>query len=121
MILADTSIWVDYLHKGDATMQSLMEDKLIYIHPMIIGEIALGNMRARDRVLADLDLMKKASVAEDTDVLQLIAKERLHGTGIGYIDAHLIASARLSSVKLWTRDKALHKVAEKLGIAPQIR
>jgi len=42
----------------------------------------------------------------------------LAGVGVGYIDAHLLASVRLSAdARLWTRDRRLLGVAEALGVA----
>jgi predicted nucleic acid-binding protein len=41
----------------------------------------------------------------------------LHGCGIGWVDAHLLASARLSGARLWTLDAPLSAVAASLIIS----
>ena len=119
-ILADSSIWMDYLRHKDAMLQLFIDDGTLCIHPFIIGEIALGHLNPRARILFDIDQLPKIMQVEDHEALALIEKHKLFGTDIGYIDVHLLASALISSAALWTRDKALHAAAEKLGIAAQI-
>jgi predicted nucleic acid-binding protein len=118
MILADTSVWVDHLRAGDARLVRLLEDGEVVSHPFVIGELALGNLRQRDTVLDALNELPQANVATDIEVLHLIRKEALFGRGIGYIDAHLLASTRLSpGTHLWTRDRRLRQLAAWLGLA----
>ena len=86
-------------------------------HPFVLGEIALGTLRQRDIVLASLRNLPQAKRAEDDEVLGLITRARLDGTGIGYVDAHLLCSTKLTAdARLWTRDKRLHAAAECLSI-----
>ena len=87
------------------------------MHPFIIGEIALGNLRPRALILNAFSDLPMAAIARDDEVLTFIGTARLHGTGIGYIDAHLIVSAKISGANLWTRDKRLLKQVERLGLA----
>ena len=88
------------------------------MHPFVIGEIALGQLRQRVSILMSLRELPQALVAEDAEVLILIQKAALFGLGIGYVDAHLLASVRLTSdIRLWTRDKRLLAAANKLGLA----
>jgi hypothetical protein len=62
--------------------------------------------------------MPQPPLARHADVMRLIEVQQLHSTGIGYVDAHLLASARLTpGGKLWTRDTRLHVQADRLGIA----
>ena len=118
MILADSSIWIDHFRVGDALLIALLEREEIVAHPFVIGEIALGSFHKRVAVLQSLRELPQATVAEDTEVLVLIEKAQLFNLGIGYVDAHLLASARLSDdVRLWTRDKRLAAAASKLGLA----
>jgi len=117
LILADTSIWIDHLRSGNKEMRKLLNEGQIVIHPFIIGELAMGSIRARSRTLALLDLLPQVRVAQMSEVRHTIEARRLYGLGVGLIDAHLIASVFLdSSVLLWTRDKRLRRVAEGLGI-----
>jgi predicted nucleic acid-binding protein len=118
VILVDTSIWVDHLRVGDERLAALLDGGEVLAHPFVIGELALGNLRQRDVFLSDLFLLPQADVASDEEVLGLIDREKLFGRGIGYIDAHLLAAARLTTdTKLWTRDRTLNMAAAQLGLA----
>ncbi len=118
MILADTSIWVDHLRHGDPVMVERLNSGGICIHPHIIGEIALGSLRQRDMVLTALGDLPTVAMASDVEVLAFIESQPLHGRGIGYVDAHLLAAVRLTpGSRLWTRDRRLHELAADLGIA----
>ena len=117
MILADTSIWIDHLRAGDKELGRQLGRGNIAIHPFIVTELALGGVRERARTLALLDVLPQVRVAQLGEVRQMIESRRLYGRGVGLVDAHLIASVFLDApALLWTRDKALRKVAEGLGI-----
>lgn len=116
-MLVDTSIWIDHLRKNDGILARLLEEQQILIHPFVVGELALGSLRQRKQVLNELAKLPLAIKASDEEVLVLIERHRLAGSGIGYIDAHLLASASISNASLWTRDKRLHQVALNLGLA----
>jgi predicted nucleic acid-binding protein len=117
--LVDTSIWVDHLRSGDPQLAELLEAGDVLIHPFVLGELALGSLRQRRLVLGDLANLPGAVLATDAEVLHLIEQARLHGRGIGYIDAHLLASTRLTpGAALWTRDLRLHSAAETLRLIP---
>ena len=119
MILADTSVWVDHLRTGDQALAALLDAGTVLAHPFIIGELALGNLRQREIVLNALASLPHATVATDAEVLHFIERHALPGRGIGYIDAHLLAAAKLTAAAaLWTNDKRLHSVAVQLGLAP---
>ena len=118
MILADTSVWADHLRAGDRALRTLLDADRILMHPFVIAEIALGYLKQRDLFLLGLKKMPHAPQASDDEVLHLINGRSLAATGIGYVDAHLLAAVRLKAgVGLWTRDKRLHAVAAKLGLA----
>ena len=118
MILVDTSVWIDHLRKSDATLSGLLKQRSVLIHSMVIGEISVGSYRNRDGILFDLGLLPTATAATDGEVLRFISHNKLYATGIGYIDAHLLASVRLTpGATLWTRDKRLAKAAESLNLA----
>jgi predicted nucleic acid-binding protein len=117
LILADTSIWIDHLRAGDKELGRQLGRGNIAIHPFIVAELALGGLRERARTLALLDVLPQVRVAQLGEVRQMIESRRLYGRGVGLVDAHLIASVFLESpALLWTRDKALRKVADGLGI-----
>lgn len=118
MILVDTSIWIDHLRTSDAELSRLLTLERVVMHPHVLGEVALGNLRDQERRLARLELLPQAPLARDALVRQLIVNGKLFGTWIGYTDAHLLASTRLlPGARLWTRDKRLHAQAERLGVA----
>jgi predicted nucleic acid-binding protein len=118
MILADSSVWVDHLRRKDATMDACLGERSILIHPFIIGEVALGHLAHRAEVLLRLHWLPRATIADAREVLRFIDRHKLIGTGIGYVDAHLLASCRLTpDTLLWTRDKRLHAVANRLSLA----
>ena len=117
MILVDTSVWIDHLRYGDSTLANLLNTGRVLAHPFVIGEIALGNLQQRDVILNTLNDMPRAKIATDEEVLAFINQNKLHGLGIGYIDAHLLTSVRLTpGTQLWTQDKRLGAAANRLGL-----
>jgi predicted nucleic acid-binding protein len=117
VILVDTSVWIDHLRAGNATLIGLLEGGSVLIHPWVIGELALGNLRRRRDVLQLLKALPQAVVATDAEVLSLIHEEALYGGGIGYVDAQLLAAARLTpGASLWTGERRLGSMAVRLGI-----
>ena len=121
MILVDTPIWIDHLRSGDEMLATLLEQGRVLMHAFVRGEIALGNLRARQATLGALDRMPRIEVAGDHEVRHLIEKAELVGCGIGYIDCHLLASVCLTpGAMLLTRDKRLHQAAERRRVAAPI-
>jgi predicted nucleic acid-binding protein len=118
VILVDTSVWVDHLRAGDATLAGLLERALVLAHPWVIGELALGRLRRRGEVLGLLERLPQATPATPAEVLALVKCHGLAGSGIGYVDAQLLASARLTpDAALWTRDRRLAGAAARAGVA----
>jgi hypothetical protein len=120
MILVDTSIWIDHFRRKDPRLSDLLEAVEIVTHPFIIGEIALGSIKDRRRILSALANLPFVTAATDEEALAFIEAQSLAGSGVGYLDAHLLASARLTpETRLWTRDKKLGVAAERLGLAAE--
>jgi len=117
MVLVDTSVWVAHLRGGDIALNALLNEGHVVCHPFIIGELACGNLKNRSKILSLLYALPMATQAEHEEVMQFIENNSLMGKGLGYIDMHLLASAILSKVPLWTRDKKLNQVSLKLGLA----
>jgi predicted nucleic acid-binding protein len=115
VILVDTSVWVDHLRSGIPELAARLEGGEVLIHPWVIGELACGNLRDRHRVLSLLQGLPMAPTASDPEVLSMLETHQLMGRGIGWIDAHLLASALLAHGALWTRDRRLAGIAEELG------
>jgi len=117
MILVDTSVWVDHLRQGEPLLvQSLMQTQ-VATHPFVVGELACGNLKNRQTVIELLQALPPVKSALDQEDMHFIESKGLMGKGIGYIDAHLCASALISGYKLWTRDKRLLGIAQTLGCA----
>ncbi|MFC3110324.1 type II toxin-antitoxin system VapC family toxin [Undibacterium arcticum] len=121
MILVDTSVWIDHLRHGDAELTRLLNAGQVLSHRFVTGELALGSLQNRDMVLGALQDLPQACVATDEEVMRFIAQHALFGTGIGYIDAHLLAAMRLSpGASLWTRDKRLLAASARLGLSANL-
>jgi predicted nucleic acid-binding protein len=110
MTLVDTSVWIDHFRNGNARLRQLLEEGEVATHPMILGELACGNLAKRAETLRLLSRLPDIPPAPDRLVLQSIESRRLWGKGIGWIDAHLIAASLLSEVPLWTLDRRLAKL-----------
>lgn len=120
MILVDTSVWVDHLRTGDEDLAALLNNSQVLMHPLVLGELACGNLRNRNEVLALLKDLPYATVATDEEVLFFIERHALMGRGIGYVDVHLLAAAALdSATRLWTRDRRLRAAADSLALSYQ--
>jgi predicted nucleic acid-binding protein len=118
MILVDTSIWIDHLHKTETGLVALLDDAEACIHPMIIGELALASLQDRSVILSLLADLPGVPIATHAEVLQLIESHALYGTGLSLVDAHLLAALRLSgTTRLWTRDRRLESAANRLEVA----
>ena len=117
MILVDTSVWVAHLGDGAIGLEILLNEGKVVCHPFIIGELACGNLKNRHEILSLLETLPIAAQAEHEEVLQFIETHRLMGKGLGYIDMHLLASAILAHVSLWTLDKRLKAVSSNLGVS----
>lgn len=118
MIVVDSSIWIDHIHHVEPHLGALLLRDHALMHPHALGEIALGSIRNREQVIRRFLRLPVPYVTKDGHVLSLIEDEGLVATGIGYTDAHLLASALLTpGGKLWTRDRRLEKQAERLGVA----
>ncbi len=116
MVLVDTSVWVSHLRSGNARLRELLEEGKVISHPFIIGELACGNLKNRHEILPLLKALPSATAAEHEEILRFIEDQRLMGLGLGYVDVHLLAAARLTAAPLWTNDKRLKAAAVRLKI-----
>lgn len=117
MVLVDTSVWVAHLRYGDAHLRELLQDGLVACHPFVVGELACGNLQRRQEILTLLQALPGARVAAGDEILEFIQQRRLTGRGIGLVDVHLLASAVLTAIPLWSADRRLRDVAIGLGVA----
>jgi predicted nucleic acid-binding protein len=122
LILADTSVWIDHLRKDEPALVALLNSGQVVTHPYIVGELALGNLRQRKAILGAMQNLPQATVARDDEALAMIDRWALYGRGIGYVDAHLLASVPLSpGALLWTRDQRLRTVAVALSLHASLK
>jgi predicted nucleic acid-binding protein len=116
MIVIDTSIWIDNQRNPVHHLEELITTNLVRIHPLVIGELACGFLSNRALFLRLLGNLPQSPRATDPEVLFFIEQHKLYGKGMGYIDAHLLASATLGRDKIWTRDKRLAQIASSLNL-----
>jgi predicted nucleic acid-binding protein len=116
VILVDTSVWIDHFRRGDERLASFLESGQVWCHDFVVGELACGRLERRTEILSYLNNLPRAATAKHTEVLELLESRRLPGEGLGWIDVHLLAAALIDGLPLWTRDRALHTAAKRLGV-----
>jgi predicted nucleic acid-binding protein len=117
MVLVDSSVWIDHLRSNEPELVKLLESNRVLGHQFVRGELALGNLCKREMILKALDNLPQAPIAFNDEMNVFIENHALFGLGIGFIDAHLLASTRLAvNAKLWTRDKRLFATASKFDL-----
>lgn len=123
-VLADSNIWIAHLQSPNNDLLDLVTAKRLFIHPFVIGEVALGAFQNRARELKYLKSLPRLAVLPDIEVWDLIEQHTWWtATGAiprmrGYIDAHLLASTMVATnhntpMCLWTKDGRLKKRARK--------
>ena len=116
MILVDTSVWVSHLRDGDRYLKKLLFDGDVVCHSHIIGELACGNIKNRKEIILLLQSLPTAPHVEFQEFLYFIEQNQLYGKGVGFVDIHLLASAQLGQIPLWTTDRRLKVAATELGL-----
>jgi len=117
MILVDTSIWISHLREGNRHLEELLLNAQVICHPFVIGELACCNIKNRNEIISLLKALPMAQEVDFDEFLFFIDQNHLMGKGIGFVDIHLLASAKLAGVKLWTADKRLASAADQLKLA----
>jgi len=117
MVLVDTSIWVLHLRQGSRQLEKLLMDAEVTCHPFIVGELACGNLKNRNEIISLLQSLPMASTIQFDEFLFFVDQNHLMGKEIGFVDVHLLASALLARVLLWTADKKLRSVADLLDLS----
>ena len=121
MVLVDTSIWVTHLHHGSRQLEKLLMGAEVMCHPFIIGELACGNLKNRNEIISLLQSLPMAPTIEFDEFLFFIDQNHLMGKGVGFVDVHLLASAKLSGVSLWTAAKRLKSETDPLELTLRTR
>lgn len=118
MILVDTSVWADHFRDADRDLAALLAEGRVVMHMFVTGELALGNLSPWDATVEALRGLPQAPVANEPELLTLVASAGLAASGIGFVDAHLLAAARsMPGSRLWTRDKRLAAKAKAMGLS----
>jgi hypothetical protein len=119
-VLVDTSVWIRFLANRSpyaAELDGLLSRDEVRGHDFVYGELLIGDRGGRKALLANYERMDQAPVVPHVEVVAFARDRKLNGRGIGWIDAHLLASALVGRLKLWTADSPLATVATELGIA----
>ena len=117
MVIVDTSIWVTHLRQGSRQLEKLLVEAEVMCHPFIVGELACGNLKNRTEIISLVQSLPMAPTIEFDDFLFFIDRNHLMGKGVGFVDIHLLASAQLAGVPLWTADKRLKSAADQLELS----
>jgi predicted nucleic acid-binding protein len=120
IVLVDTSVWIRFLSNRApyaAELEWLLSRDEVSGHDFVYGELLIGDKGGRRELLDDYALMHQAPAVPHSAVVTFVRERQLHGRGVGWIDAHLLASALVGRLKLWTTDPRLTVVAKELGIA----
>jgi len=116
MVLVDTSVWINHLRDCDQHLEKLLFDGDVVCHNHIIGELACGNIINRNEIISLLQALPMAPIVEFPEFLYFIEQHKLNGKGIGFVDIHLLASAQLGQMPLWTADKRLKTASIELDL-----
>jgi predicted nucleic acid-binding protein len=116
MVIVDTSIWVNHLRQGSRQLEKLLYDAEVMCHPFIVGELACGNLKNRTEIISLVQSLPMAPTIEFNEFLFFIDRNHLMGKGVGFVDVHLLASAQLTGMPLWTADKRLKSAADQLEL-----
>lgn len=115
-VLVDTNVWIHFLKAPLPELGELIADERVITHPCVIGELLVGNVQHRPVIRQFLLSLPLAVGADFTEVIAMVESRNLYGRGLQWNDVLLLAAAKLSSARLWTRDKRLAAAAEEFGI-----
>lgn len=117
MILVDTSVWIDHLRHTEVELVALLHQHVVLMHPMILGELACGNLKNRSTLIGLWQGLPRITTATDAEAMHFIDTHGLMGKGIGFIDVHLVCALALEQdAQLWTRDRRLAGIVANLGL-----
>lgn len=117
-VLADSSVWIDHFKQFNSRFDRLLQAELIVMHAHVRGELLMGSLKQRSNVSRLLGNLPQAKLATHDEVYAFVETEHLYSRGIGFTDAHILASARLGpDIRLWSLDKRLSAIAERLNLA----
>ncbi len=123
-VLVDTSVWIRFLSDQApfaAELDRLLTDDAVAGHEFVYGELLAGDRGGRQTLLSSYERMEQIPPVPHSEVVAFVRARKIHGRGIGWIDAHLLASALVGGVRLWTADGPLETMAHELGIAYHVK
>jgi len=120
MVLVDTSVWIDHFRAGESRLARLLEDVEVVMHPLVVGELACGNLRNRREILSLRSNLPHVAPVSNDAVLFFIERHRLHGRGLGLVDVNILASCAVEGATLWSKDVRLMKTAKDLKLAARL-
>lgn len=116
MVVVDTSVWIDYFNKSDPLLQLGLNEYDVATHPFILGELACGNLKNRKNILEPLSNLPSIGTISMEEYFMFVEKNKLYGSGLGFVDIHLLASCLIVDAPLYTKDKKLLSRAKSFGI-----
>ncbi len=120
MILADTSVWIDFFRTPDVHLQELAQRRRMVCHPFVTGELAAGSLHVRHRMILMLRNLPQLKPVEEGGFYDFLEQNEVNGKGLGFVDIHLLAAAAQDgNVRVWTKDRRMQDQAIRLGLAYQ--
>jgi len=118
-VVVDTNVWVHHWQDHNSQLMDMLADGELWTHPIVIGELSMGNLRNREKILWDLTRLGRPALATDAETRQMVEARRLWGRGVGWNDVKILASVVISDCLLWTGDRRLMEIADDLNVAWQ--
>jgi predicted nucleic acid-binding protein len=124
MVLVDSSVWVRFLGGREpyfSGMRTLLDRNEVVAHPLVYGELLMGDSARRDEFFALYERFPQAEVVSHSHVVEFVRVHRLTGRGVGWVDVHLLAAAIAARMQLWTADARLAEMAAERRVGYQPR
>ncbi|MEO5712199.1 MAG: type II toxin-antitoxin system VapC family toxin [Luteolibacter sp.] len=115
-VLVDSCVWIKHFRQRNPLLVSMLEDGEVWCHPIVVGELSMGNLKNRQQTIFDLAKLNRPPIATFAETRQMVEARKLWGRGIQWNDARILASAILGQVPLWTFDIRLGEIARELGV-----
>jgi predicted nucleic acid-binding protein len=116
-VLVDTNLWIKHFRQGNELLSALLEDNEVLCHPVVIGELAMGNLPRRGQTIKDFESLAQPKQASWAETRHFVETRQLYGKGLQWNDMILLASCVVSRVPLWTLDRRLAEAAGEIGVA----
>ena len=119
MILVDTSVWIDHWRKNVPQLVAMLNGSQVLIHPLIVGELAVGQLKNRSVTMKLLQALPQIDSPGFHECLAFLEWHKLYGAGLSWNDVQLLTAAKLARATLWSFDKPLINVARKLNLVEE--